>query len=56
MFSSNRIEDNGGVEESGRVGISSKVSNILDIWIEVFESITELCIAGEEEDGMFSER
>jgi hypothetical protein len=56
MFFSNRIRDNSGVEKSGRVEINSKVSDILDAWVEVFESITEFCIAGEEKDGIFGEK
>jgi hypothetical protein len=56
MFFSDSIGDNGGVEGSGGVGINSKVSNILDTWVEVLEFITELCIAGEKKDGTIGER
>jgi hypothetical protein len=55
LYSSDRIRDSGGVEGNGRVEISSKVSKMLDVWVEVLESTTELCIAGDEEDGIYDD-
>jgi hypothetical protein len=55
IFSSNSIRDNSRVEGSEGVEINSKVSDILDTWVEALESITKLCIAGKEEDGTIGE-
>jgi hypothetical protein len=54
-FSFVSIGDNGRVEGSEGVGINSKVSDMLDVWVEALESITEFCIAGEEGDGTIRE-
>jgi hypothetical protein len=40
----------------GGVGISLNVSEMLDVCIVTFESITELYIAGDEDDSMFGKR
>jgi hypothetical protein len=35
------------------VGISSNVSEMLDVCVVAFEYITKLCMAGDEDDSMF---
>jgi hypothetical protein len=39
----------------GGVGINSNISEILNVYVVAFESIMELCMAGDEDDSMYSE-
>jgi hypothetical protein len=39
----------------GGVCVSSNVLEMLDACVVAFESITEFCIAGDEDDSMFGE-
>jgi hypothetical protein len=50
-----KIRDRGGVVGNDGVGISSKVLDIFDAWVEAFESTIELCIGGEVGEGTYDE-
>jgi hypothetical protein len=49
------IENKGGVGDSGGVGTNSKVSNILNAWVVVFESTIKLCMGGELGEEMYGD-
>jgi hypothetical protein len=53
---SDRIGDKSGVSGSGGVGISSKVSNMFDACVVLFESTIELCIRKDVGEAIYEEK